>query len=87
MRHRVAAGIGLGPAGIVEQIGLEHLQPLTRIAPARAQPRFALRGIADRGVDAVPARQQLLDHLAADIAGAPGHQDRHCHLSAPPLFC
>ena len=29
MRHRVATGIGFGPARIVHQIGLENLEPLS----------------------------------------------------------
>ena len=86
MRHRVAAGIGFGPARIAHQIGLEHRQPIAGFAPARTQSRLALALVADSGVDTVPPGQQLVDYLAADIARAPGYQYCHCHLSAPRII-
>ncbi len=83
MRHRVATGIGFGPALIAHQIGLEHLEPVPGIGPAFTQARLALGLVAHRCVDCVALGQKLVDYLTADIAGAAGYEYCTCHLCSP----
>ena len=78
MRDMAAPGDRLGPTGVAQQVGGEKRQRIGRHAKRRANLGLA-RERPHRRVDVPPARDELADQKAGNIAAATGNQDRLRH--------
>ena len=73
-----AAGDGLGPPGVVAQIGGDDREPAVRLGARRRHRRADVAlagGVADGRAHRVTAVEQLRDAPAAEVAGPAGDED------------